>query len=80
MININIVPAKSRFGRPKRKQWKFEIVGANGEPVDPRDTYANVGDIRDILQALLVDDEIQLTVHYLSAGEQKSTLRSAKPF
>ena len=58
---INITPAKRRFGG--RKQWKFAITGDNHEPIDPRDTYANVGDIMAILQKLR-HDRVEVRVHY----------------
>lgn len=64
MITIDIRPAKRRFGRKPRKQWQFEITGGNGEPIDPRDTYANVGDVQKILYALLRDEAVRLRVHY----------------
>lgn len=76
MITIDVKPAKRRFSN--RKQWKFVITGGNGEHIDPRDTYANVGDIRDILQALLVDDDVRLQVHY-SDRVQITPLRRAVP-
>jgi hypothetical protein len=76
MITVDIKPARRRFSN--RKQWKFIITAGNGEPIDPRDTYANVGDIRDTMRALLVDDEVQVRVHY-GKGTQVTTLRKAMP-
>lgn len=61
MITIDITPARRRFGG--RKQWKFAIRGGNGEPIDPRDTYANVGDIFAVLQKLRYD-RVVVRVHY----------------
>lgn len=73
MITVDIKPAPRRFGVPtKRKQWKFEITAGNGEPIDPRDTYANVRDIKDVLQ-LLRSGEMEIRVHYLD-GVQVSTI------
>jgi len=75
MITIRIKPARQWF---KRKQWKFEIVGGNGEPIDPRDTYANVGDIRAAILSLVspnFGDAITLEVHYQS-GVQRELLRA----
>lgn len=73
MITVDIKPAHRRFGVPnKRKQWKFEITAANGEPLDPRDTYANVGDIKEVLH-LLRKSAVTLRVHYAD-GVQISTL------
>jgi hypothetical protein len=78
MININIVPAKSRFGLPKRKQWKFQIIGGNGEPLDPRDTYANPADIFNLLQKLRWD-RMDVHVHY-EQGVETTTLPLDPPF
>lgn len=39
MNRILVKPSKSWFGG--RRQWKFELRAANGERIDPRDTYAN---------------------------------------
>lgn len=51
MISIRIKPSRSIFGG--RGQWKFEIQAANGKRIDPRDTYANRGDIIDALRLLV---------------------------
>lgn len=61
MITVDIKPAKQRFS--KRKQWKFEITAANGEPLHPNDTYANTGDIVTMLHALR-EDEATVRIHY----------------
>jgi hypothetical protein len=74
MITVDIKPARRRFSN--RKQWKFAITGGNGEPIDPRDTYANVGDIKSMLQALFVTDDVRLRVHYAD-GTTTTTLRMA---
>lgn len=51
-----------RFGR--RKQWRFKIRAANNKPIDPRDTYANVGDIRAIMTELVDGGEpVELAIH-----------------
>lgn len=50
-FRILIRPAKRLFSR--RQQWTFEIRGANGEPIDPRDTYANRVDIVYVWRKLL---------------------------
>lgn len=55
MIRVLIKPAKRLFGG--RRQWKFEIRAANGERIDPRDTYANREDaIRTIRELLGLTD------------------------
>jgi hypothetical protein len=61
VINVNIKPAKQRFSR--RKQWKFEITGANGEPLHPNDTYANTGDVVAMLHSLR-EDEATVRIYY----------------
>lgn len=67
MITIRVTPAKERFGRKPRKQWNFELITANNEPIDPRDTYANVNDIREIWHQIVTSDEpVQLEIHYAS--------------
>lgn len=63
-IIVDIRPAKRRFGKAPRKQWKFEITGTNGEPLDPRDTYANVGDITELLLALR-HRPMTIRIHYV---------------
>lgn len=60
-ITIDIRPAKRRFS--KRKQWRFDITGANGEPIHPNDTYANVRDITSMLLALR-HRPVVVRVHY----------------
>lgn len=73
MITIHVTPAKRRFSR--RKQWKFAITGGNNEPIDPRDTYSNVGDIRDLWDRIVRSTEtVELVVHYQS-GSRTTVLR-----
>lgn len=73
VITIHVRPAKRRFSR--RKQWKFAIVAGNNEPIDPRDTYANVADIQSIWSRIVGGNEaIKMVVHY-QAGEQITWLR-----
>lgn len=62
-IIVDIRPAKRRFGIKPRKQWQFQIKGGNGEPIDPRDTYANTGDILMVLSALR-SRPMRVRVHY----------------
>lgn len=54
MIRVLVKPAKRLFGR--RRQWRFEIRGANGERIDPRDTYANHGDVVSIMELLFTGE------------------------
>lgn len=73
MITVDIKPARRRFGVPnKRKQWKFQIRCANGELLDLRDTYANVGDIKDVID-ILRSSEVKVRIHYQD-GVKISTL------
>lgn len=67
MITVTVKPTRRMFAG--RKQWKFEIRAANGERIDPRDTYANVGDIYTMLHALH-GDPIQVEVHYTDGVER----------
>jgi hypothetical protein len=62
VINIDITPAKRRFGRKPRKQWQFAITAGNGEPLDPRDTYANTGDILSALREIR-SGEVRVHIH-----------------
>lgn len=71
MINVDITPAKRRFGRKPRKQWQFAITGSNGEPLDPRDTYANVGDIISTIREIR-EGEVRVHIH---RGEDVETVR-----
>ena len=76
IIFVDIVPAKRRFSN--RKQWKFQIRGGNGEPIDPRDTYANVGDIFAVLN-LLREAEMRVRVHYHDGSSEMTVLRAQEP-
>ena len=60
MIRVTIKPARRLFGG--RNQWKFEITADNGERIDPRDTYANRGDIVDIVNRLVDEEDVELVV------------------
>lgn len=71
-VYCDIVQARQRFSR--RKQWKFQLSGANYEPLDPRDTYSNVGDIFSMLN-LLREAEMHVRVHY-QAGVETTVLRA----
>jgi hypothetical protein len=63
MITIDVRPAR-RF-LSGRKGWKFRVTGGNNEPIDPRERYGNVGDIRDIWVELVSGaGPVQLVVHY----------------
>lgn len=77
MITITAWPAKQRFGRNrKRGQWKFEVTGGNGEPIDPRDTYANLGAIQDIWRAIVASGEpVRFRVRYPDGETVVSWLR-----
>lgn len=75
MITIHVNAAKRRFSR--RKQWQFAITSGNNEPIDPRDTYANVGDIHSIWERILDTAEpVQMITHY-QAGPKTIVLRAA---
>lgn len=76
MFKIDILPAKRRFS--KRKQWKFVITAGNGEPIDPRDTYANPADIVSIIQKLRWD-RVDVRVHY-EHGVETTTIPLDPPF
>jgi hypothetical protein len=68
-IVVDIKPAKRRFGRTPRKQWQFRITGSNGEPLDPRETYANVGDVTAALLALR-HRAVTVRVHYAEGVQE----------
>jgi hypothetical protein len=62
MNRILVKPSKSWFGG--RRQWRFELRAANGELIDPRDTYAN----RDEASGGIVDfvsgaDPLELVIY-----------------
>jgi hypothetical protein len=70
MNRILVKPSKSWFGG--RRQWRFELRAANGERIDPRDTYAN----RDEAAGGIVDfvsgaDPLELVI-YDRYGEVES--------
>ena len=74
MITIDVKPAKRRFSL--RKQWKFTVTGGNNERIDPRDTYANIGDIRDIWTRIINSSEpVRLVVHYSNGSRGITHLR-----
>lgn len=62
-MNIDVTRAKRRFGKTPRNQWQFQITGDNGEPIDPRDTYANWNDILTVFTKLRQQD-VTLRVHH----------------
>lgn len=72
MNTCDITPAKRRFGVKPRKQWRFSVTAANGERLDPRDTYANVGDILAMLEGLR-NNPLRVRIHYLD-GIKEMTL------
>jgi hypothetical protein len=74
MITVDITPARRRFSN--RKQWKFVVRAANNKRIDPRDTYANPGDIFSALHALLLTDEVRVRTHY-DSGVEVQILRRA---
>ena len=57
MITIKVTPARRRFGRTPRRQWRFEVIAGNNRQVDPRDTYANTGDIKQVWSKIVASDE-----------------------
>lgn len=77
MTIVNIRAAKRRFGLKPRKQWKFEITAANGEPLHPNDSYANTGDIITMLHTLR-EDEMVIHIHY-EKGVETITLPANPP-
>jgi hypothetical protein len=60
MNRIVIKPAKRWFS--KRQQWTFELVAANGEPIDPRETVFNRTELIETLIGFIVDDPVELLV------------------
>jgi hypothetical protein len=72
MNRILVKPSKSWFGG--RRQWKFELRGANGELIDPRDTYTN----RDEAASGITDfvagpDPIELVIYDRYGNEESRT-------
>lgn len=59
MIRVFVKPAKSLLRRP---QWKFEIRAANGERLDPRDTYNNRADAIATLNRLFSYEVVELVI------------------
>jgi len=75
-IRVIIEPARQRFGFPRRGQWKWSIVGRNGEPIDPRDTGFNTGDIRDTMRTLFASDvPVELEIRYRDGRVETEQLR-----
>ncbi|MBX7450393.1 hypothetical protein GR927_20605 [Mycolicibacterium sp. 3033] len=61
MIRIVIKPARRLFS--PRQQWTFAILGGNSEPIDPRDTVYNRGELIDTLTKVVTGDEpVELVV------------------
>lgn len=60
MITVNVRPARRWLGG--RRQWKFDIRAANGERLDPRDTYNNREDLLNTLSLLFVDSPVEVVV------------------
>lgn len=63
MNRLTITPAKRRFGRKPRRQWKFALRFANGRQLDPRDTYANPADIVDAVRTIR-DEPLKVEIRY----------------
>jgi hypothetical protein len=57
---IVIKPVKCWFS--KRQQWTFDLVAANGEPIDPRETVFNRGELVETLTSFITTDPIELLV------------------
>ena len=58
---IIVKPARRLFSR--RQQWVFELRGANGEPIDPRDTVFNRAELIKTLEGFFrEDDALELVV------------------
>ena len=65
MITIDVTPAKRRFGKRPRRQWRFTVTGGNNRTVSDQDTYANTDDIHDVWAAIVAGDEpVRFRVHY----------------
>ena len=74
MITILVAPARRRFGRPPRRQWKFAIMAANGMISD----RANPGDILAVLHELVGGDQsVTAVVRDGDGNVTRSTLRPA---
>lgn len=62
MITVTIKPVRRRFTR--RLQWVYEFVAANGEKLDPRDTYNNRPELIDMVTMLVSgSDSVALKVY-----------------
>jgi hypothetical protein len=73
-IRVVVEPSRRWFGG--RGQYKFRILAGNGEPLDARDTYSNVGDIRAVMQQLVNSDTpVVLEAHYRSGAITETVLR-----
>ena len=76
MNPIRIVVKPSRRWFQGRGQWKWGIVAANGEPLDPRDTVPNTGDIENAMRSLVAGSvPVVLEVHYRDGSVQETKLR-----
>ncbi len=67
---IVIKKARRRFGN--RKQWKATPFSANNAKLDFNDTYANVADVRKMLD--LLRGPVELEIHY-DTGVHRETLQ-----
>lgn len=73
-ITIKVEPSDQEFG--DRAQWRWGIVAGNGEPIDPRDTMANPGDIEAIMRKLVASDTpVVLEVHHRTGYVERKQLR-----
>lgn len=58
MNRIVIKPVKRWFS--KRQQWTFDLVAANGEPIDPRETVFNRGELIRTLADFIVKEPVEV--------------------
>jgi hypothetical protein len=74
MNRILIRPVRRLFTR--RQQWTFEIRAANGERIDPRDTYNNWRDISDFWLEFILNQPAEIVLYGLD-GEvaERATVR-----
>ena len=63
MNRLTITPAKRRFGRKPRRQWKFALRFANGRQLSGNDSYANPQDIIDAVRTIR-DEPLKVEIHY----------------
>lgn len=61
MNRILIKPVTRLFTR--RQQWTFEIRAANGERIDPRDTYHNRRDISDFWREFVLREPCEIVLY-----------------